>query len=78
MFKEQENESPYDTSVTVTERVFTKRTLVCEILLKHAIAKYYVTDGLTTGYGLHVTLFYFDNKLTIIQLLEMQQIVAEY
>jgi hypothetical protein len=35
MFKIQQNESPYDKSVTVIETVFTKRTLAGERLVKN-------------------------------------------
>jgi len=35
MFKRQQNESAYGKSVTVTERVFTKRTLAGQLLVKN-------------------------------------------
>jgi hypothetical protein len=35
MFKRQQNESSYDKSVTVTEMVFTKRTLAGQLLVKN-------------------------------------------
>jgi hypothetical protein len=39
MFKRQQNESPYNKSVTVTETVFTKRTLAGELLVKNCLRK---------------------------------------
>jgi hypothetical protein len=35
MFKTQQNELPYGKSVTATETVFTKWTLVCRFFLKN-------------------------------------------
>jgi hypothetical protein len=46
-------------------------------MLKTAIAKCYVKDGLTTGSGLHVTLCCFDNNQTNMQLRDLEQRVVE-
>jgi len=35
MFKRQQNESPYEKSVTVTETVFTKRMIAGQLFLKN-------------------------------------------
>jgi hypothetical protein len=40
MSKRQQNELPYDKSVTVTETVFTKRTLAGELFIETAIANF--------------------------------------
>jgi len=40
MFKRQHNETPYGKNVTVTETVFTKRTLAWEFFVKPAIANF--------------------------------------
>jgi hypothetical protein len=40
MFKTQQNESPYDKSVTVTGTVFTKRSFAGQLLVKTAIANF--------------------------------------
>ena len=41
------------------------------------ICRRYVTDGPTTGCGLHVTFCYFNNNLTITQLRDLEQRVVE-
>ena len=48
MFKRQENESTYGKSVTVTERVFTKRAFVGQFLGKNFNSELHEipTDGL--------------------------------
>jgi len=67
MFEKQQNESPYDKSVSVTETVFRKRTLVFEIFVKTVTAnclkiqqwvyrRCYVIEGLKAGCGLQVKL----------------------
>jgi hypothetical protein len=40
MFEGKQNESPYSKIVTVTETVFTKRTLAGEFSVKNAIEKF--------------------------------------
>ena len=47
MFERQQNESPYGKSVTVTETVFTKRTLAGELLVKHCYSERHkkLTEG---------------------------------
>jgi len=48
MFKGQQNESPYDKIVTVTETVFKKRTLAGQIFIKLCYCELHEnsTDGL--------------------------------
>ena len=47
VFKRQQNESAYDKTVTVTEGVFTKRTLVVQLLVKNCRSELHEnpTDG---------------------------------
>jgi len=40
MFKRQQNESPYGKNVTVTETVFTKRTVAGELFVKTTIVNF--------------------------------------
>jgi len=66
MFKGEQNESPYDRIVTVTETVSSNGRLlksfvkICNIEFRENSIDFYrrchVTDGLTAGCFLHVTL----------------------
>ena len=89
MFKRQQNESPYAKRVTVTDTVFTERTLAEEPLVKTAIANFMsiqqtvificnVTDGLTAVCVLYITFSFLCKNLKIIHLRNWKRSVAEY